>query len=208
MRKNFPAVLDLLHESEGGYVNHPRDPGGHTNRGVTLRTFQDVYGSDQTVSDLKNITQRQVESVYYQRYWKPTGGNVLASGLDYCVFDYGVNSGPRRAVKALQRIVGAKEDGQFGPNTAKATYSYLTSHTAAELIDAICDQRMAFLQRLAHWETFKRGWTKRVARVRMDSKAWAAPATEEATEEPDVYSVISGIIGQLYELLLTNRRAI
>jgi lysozyme family protein len=184
MRQTFDDfALEALDESEGGYVNHPLDPGGHTNRGITLRTYRSVMGDNATVDDLKRITDEEVAHIYRQRYWLPIKGDQLPAGVDYCVFDYAVNSGPRQATKTVQRVVGAKPDGAFGPRTLTAVTAHVNRHGTADLIEAICDRRLAFMQRLKTWSTFKRGWKARVQRVREDSLMLASDQEEMTRDE-------------------------
>src|SRR5215208_1126468 len=95
---NFEACLQFTLQFEGGFVNDPDDPGGATNLGVTTDTLSDVLGRKATIDDVKKLTPRTVEPIYLQRYWTPVRGDELPFGLDLAVFDFGVHSGPARAV--------------------------------------------------------------------------------------------------------------
>jgi hypothetical protein len=108
---------------------------------------------------------------------------MLPPGVDYAVFDFGVNSGPSRSAKFLQEIVESEVDGEVGPNTVAAT----KEADPEEVINALCDNRMFFLKGLSTWGTFGNGWTNRVNDVRRDAlaDAEAAPVPEpEPTPEP------------------------
>lgn len=165
MERNFARALTLVLRHEGGYVNHPADPGSHTNKGVTIATYRAYVNPKGTVSDLKKITDEQVAKVYKAQYWDAVKGDDLPSGLDYAVFDYAVNSGPARAAKHLQAVLGVAQDGKIGPQTvAKANSLY-----APSTISALCDKRMAFLKGLPTWGTFGKGWSRRVEEVRAEA---------------------------------------
>ncbi|RWF39714.1 MAG: hypothetical protein EOS46_30485, partial [Mesorhizobium sp.] len=157
-------------KSEGGWSDNPADPGGPTMRGVTLANFRRYVKADATKADLRKISDDQVATVYRRFYWDAVGGAELPGGVDYAVFDYAVNSGPQRAAKALQSVVGAKQDGKIGPDTLVKVKAMLRS----TVIDETCDQRMGFLKRLPTWKTFGKGWADRVASVRNDALKMAA----------------------------------
>jgi lysozyme family protein len=162
MNTNFDACLAHLLKHEGGFVNHPSDPGGATNLGVTQAVWEDWI--DRTVSEenMKALTPAKVAPLYKELYWDRIKGDKLPSGVDYCVFDAAVNSGASRAAKWLQTTVGAVADGAIGEQTLKLVM--LTNPQM--LIDKYSDNRLAFLQRLATWPTFGKGWERRVEEVR------------------------------------------
>ena len=112
MKQNQKIVLGWLGLSEGGEVNHPDDPGGHTNHGVTqvtLNAWRKVNGlGKQSVS---HLTKAEADTIFIDNYFRPVWFDRLPSGLDYAMADYSVNSGASRPIKALQKIVGAKADG-------------------------------------------------------------------------------------------------
>ena len=165
MDRNFARALPLVLNDEGGWADHPDDPGGATMKGVTLHTFRRYVKVDATKADLKAITDEQIATVYYRHYWAAVNAQALPSGVDYAVFDFAVNSGPSRAAKYLQSIVGATVDGRVGPKTIAAVQRM----DPAEVINRLCDARMAFLRKLKHWPTFGKGWTRRVAGVRKNA---------------------------------------
>lgn len=162
MDDNFDKALQLVLKHEGGFVNHPRDPGGATNKGVTLQTFRRFFGASKTVDDLRAITAEQLAHVYRRGYWDKCCCDQLPGGVDYAVFDLAVNSGPGRAAKFVQAAVGATQDGAIGPHTLEL----VDNQDATVLINAICDRRRNFLQGLSTFDVFGQGWTKRVAEVR------------------------------------------
>lgn len=162
MIDNFEQSLQLVLKHEGGFVNHPRDPGGATNKGVTLQTFRRFFGPSKSVDDLRAITSEQLAHVYRNGYWDKCRCDQLPGGLDYAVFDLAVNSGPGRAAKFVQAAVGANQDGAIGPNTLE----FVAAQEAAQLINTVCDRRLTFLQGLSTFDVFGKGWAKRVSEVR------------------------------------------
>lgn len=159
----FAVCLPLVLKHEGGFVDHPRDPGGATNKGITQKTYdswRDRKG--QFRRSVRQIDSDEVAAIYRRDYWDAIKGDDLPAGIDYCVFDFAVNSGIDRASRYLQATVGVTQDGKIGP----ATITAANARNAKVAIEAICDSRMAFLRGLNHWPTFGKGWTARVNDVR------------------------------------------
>lgn len=170
MDRNFARALPLVLAHEGGFVNLAEDPGGATNKGVTLATFRAYVKPNGTIDELKAITDEQVATVYYRHYWAAVNAQALPSGIDYAVFDFAVNSGPARAAKYLQAILGVEQDGRVGPKTIAAAQK----KDARAVINGLCDARLAFLKRITSggkllWNTFGKGWDRRVSDVRRDA---------------------------------------
>ncbi len=184
MKENFDRSLQLVLVHEGGFSDHPHDPGGATMKGVTLQTFRRHFGADKTVQDLRQITQEQLTRVYRNGYWDKCSCDQLPAGVDYAVFDLAVNSGPGRAAKFLQSAVGAEQDGAIGP----ITLGKVATQEQASIINSICDQRLAFLQGLDIFTTFGAGWTKRVADVRQHALDMASGATSTGSAAMDTGS--------------------
>lgn len=171
----YEQALKALLVHEGGKVNHPKDPGGRTNMGITQRVY-DGYrrGRGLQTQTVYNISMLEVSWIYREQYAEKVKFNDLPAGVDYVVFDGAVNSGPLQSVKWLQRALGnVKVDGILGFATLAAVKNY-PDHDA--LIEAICKRRMIFLQALKTWKTFGRGWTRRVNEVKAVGQAWATGA--------------------------------
>lgn len=156
--ENYQHCLELILHHEGGYVNHPKDPGGETNLGVTKRVYEEWGGQ----KDMIDLTVEDVEPIYKKNYWDRVKGDQLPSGLDLCVFDFGVNAGTGRAAKYLQNLIGTTPDGGIGPMTLKALDEYLTCNGLHNTIENYQDERQKYYERLSTFETFGRGWTRRV----------------------------------------------
>lgn len=170
MTDRFPRAFALLRVHEGGYSDHPRDPGGATMKGVTQRTYDaHRHRMEQTPRDVRKITDAEVERIYRRQYWRLVKAYDLPPGVAYCVFDAAVNSGPGRAVRWLQKAIGAKVDGIVGDETIGLARDI----PADVLIHKYCDMRLAFMKRLKHWPSFKNGWSRRVHEVRAQSIEWA-----------------------------------
>ena len=117
----FEAALPFILRWEGGFVDHPADPGGRTNRGVTQRVYN-AWRARQGLPgrDVKHIGEAEVHAIYESGYWVPPRCDLLAQPLDLVQFDTAVNMGPGRAVRFLQQAVGCGVDGDFGPATERA----------------------------------------------------------------------------------------
>lgn len=157
MRDNFEHCLEMLLEHEGGFVNHPKDPGGMTNLGVTKAVYETYLRRGVTEQEMRALTPEDVAPLYKQKYWDRVRGDDLPSGVDWSVFDWAVNSGAGRAAKALQRAVGATVDGAIGPGTLRA----VADHEPVEIVHRIYYARKHFYENLSTFETFGKGWTRR-----------------------------------------------
>ena len=166
MKENFDVALKALLKHEGGYVNHPADPGGMTNLGVTKRVWEEFVGHEVDEQTMRGLTPELVAPLYKKRYWDAVRGDDLPSGVDIAVFDCAVNSGVGRASKFLQKAVGVADDGKIGPATLRA----VASKNPKELVVTLSDQRQKFLESLPTFATFGKGWSRRVAEVRQQSE--------------------------------------
>jgi lysozyme family protein len=167
MQNNFEKCLEKLLVHEGGFVNHPADPGGMTNLGVTIRVWEEWVGHPVSEKEMRNLTPIMVGPLYKRKYWDACRADDLVSGVDYCVFDVAVNSGVGRAVKLLQSVVGATPDGGFGSITAALVKK--AEENPAKLIEDYCAKRLEFLQSLKAFPTFGKGWTRRVEEVKAEA---------------------------------------
>lgn len=162
--ENFEQETSWLLVHEGGYVNHPADPGGATNRGVTQRTY-DGYRKrkGRALQSVKSITMAEVMDIYRTQYWDKVMGDQLPAGLDYAVYDFAVNSGPKRAVQSLQELLGKNvvADGIMGNQTLGVLADF-GPEDMRELIEAYCEKRWNWMKTLKTFATFGKGWTRRV----------------------------------------------
>lgn len=158
MQANYNKCLETILHHEGGYVNHPKDPGGETNLGVTKRVYEEFGGT----KDMKDLTVEDVAPIYKKGYWDKMRGDDLPNGLDLCVFDFGVNAGPGRAAKYLQTMIGTVADGGIGPNTLAKVAEYVEEHGLAKVIDNYQEARQSYYEKLSTFSTFGKGWTRRV----------------------------------------------
>lgn len=169
-RETLSTALELMFGHEGGYVNVKTDRGGPTKYGVTHKTLAAHLGVvSVTAERVKAMTLAEATAIYQRSYWSQSGGDVLPAGLDYAAFDFGVNSGPSRAVKSLQAVLAAKGgyagkvDGHIGEQTLAAVKAYPGG--VRMLIIDYCEERMRFLRSLGGKTGFPangRGWTIRV----------------------------------------------
>ena len=175
----FDACLAVVLGHEGGFADHPDDPGGATNMGITRRTLADWRGvspwQDLDKAEVAALTRAEAAKIYRARYWQACAADHLPAGLDLAVFDFAVNSGPVRAIRTLQALVGAEADGIVGPRTVAAVTDAVNLSGAASVVDRLCDARLTFLRSLSTFPHFGRGWTRRVGAIRDAAKAAAAP---------------------------------
>jgi len=169
MISTFEFAMRHLLRHEGGFVNHPKDPGGMTNLGVTKAVWDAHTGKSATEADMRALTQKDVQPVYKLRYWDVIHGDELPHGVDHCLFDCAVNSGPNRATKLAQYVLHQKVDGSLGPKTLAA----ICGADPLELIEDYSQRRLDFLKSLPTWATFGKGWGKRVSEVEMEAKTFA-----------------------------------
>ena len=162
MKGNFDKCLAMVLKHEGGFVDHPKDPGGATNMGVTLGTYEQWMGRSVTIAEMKALTADDVAPIYRKNYWDRVRGDDLPSGVDWSVFDWAVNSGPSRSAKALQKIVMVTRDGAIGPKTLYA----VANQEPDKIIDAMHTARQRFYERLSTFDTFGRGWSRRNTETR------------------------------------------
>lgn len=173
MRSNFPACLDEILAHEGGYVNHPSDPGGETNMGISKRSYPR--------ENIRGMTRQRAGEIYRRDFWKPVRGDDLPPGLDLVAFDPAVNSGVSRGAKWLQQALGVTPDGKIGPVTLAAA----DKADPLVVIDRACDLRLAWLQTLPIWGTFGKGWARRVESIRATAKEMAdRPAPARPVPKP------------------------
>ncbi len=176
----FERAMTLVLQHEGGWSDDPQDPGGATNLGVTIGTLSLHLGRPATRAEVRALTPATVAPIYRRRFWDAIQGDALPAGLDYALFDFAVNSGPRRAVIGLQRALGIADDGRLGPVTLAA----LAGRDVPALVNALSDGRLSFLRALSTWPRFGRGWGRRVEEVRKAALALAAepaPSAQPAT---------------------------
>ena len=157
MKNNFDKCLHMLLEHEGGYVNNVHDKGGMTNLGVTKRVYDDWIGRESTEQEMRDLTPDDVAPIYKKNYWNRVKGDSLPSGLDWACFDWAVNSGSGRPAKAVQRAVGATQDGAIG----NQTLGLVAEKDPKFIIDYVYTVRQAFYESLDDYKHFGRGWSRR-----------------------------------------------
>lgn len=153
-KNNFKNCLAETLKWEGGWADHPKDPGGATMRGITLATFR-RWKPNATKTELRNITDAMLEKIYKADYWAPVKGDTLAEGVDLATFDYAVNSGPGTARKALLAVIGGSD---------------------VQTVQKLCARRLSSYKTFKTWATFGKGWTNRITTIEAKGVAWALAA--------------------------------
>lgn len=162
---SFQKALKHVLKHEGGYVNHPADPGGRTYRGVTARTLGEWRGLGRpaTKGELLGLSEAEVAEIYYQNYWRAAGCDHLPHGLAFVQFDAAVNHGPTGAVRMLQAIIRTGSDGIWGPQTWAALQHALAVAPVERLVGEYMAHRLRWYAALGHFSTFGKGWVRRAA---------------------------------------------
>jgi lysozyme family protein len=164
---NFERCLAVTLKWEGGYSNHPDDPGGPTMHGIIQREY-DAWRRKQgkRTRPVREIEEDELRRIYRNEYWDAMDCDGLTAGLDLCVFDAAVNSGVARA---------------------RAWYAQ------AKEIDAFCDLRLAFLQGLGRlWRVFGAGWRRRVAGIRNEARLMGGTSVTIAPQDSSLHAGMKG----------------
>lgn len=155
---NFDTAFDKLLLSEGGFQKDPKDPGnwadgvnGGTKYGISKRAYPG--------EDIPNMTLARAKELYKRDYWGPAGCDALPARIKFDVFDMAVNSGVKRAILTLQKMVGTTEDGILGPKTLQAVQRLPVDR----LLIRFNAERLIFMTELSNWPAFSRGWARRIA---------------------------------------------
>ena len=151
----FETEVERVLAHEGGFVDHPKDPGGATNFGITER----VARANGYTGDMRSLPRGKAIAIYKSQYWDAVMGDSLPPALAGQVFDAAVNHGPGNASRWLQQAVGANIDGEIGPETIKAAKT-VSEAKAVLRFNAV---RLEFYASLGTFPTFGKGWTRRVA---------------------------------------------
>jgi len=170
---SYDAALARLLAHEGGYTNHPADPGGPTNFGITIADYRKYVKPGASAADVRAMTVEEAKAIYRDKYWAAQRCDVLPAGVDNAVFDYGVNSGIGRSGRVLHRVLGLRDDDW---RTGDDVLAALARRDTGKVIVTICDERLRFLQSLKTWGVFGKGWSARVAEVKAFSLQLAAGA--------------------------------
>jgi len=170
MKDNWQKAFEMMLVSEGGYVNHPSDPGGMTNLGVTKRVWEEWVGRESNEKEMRSLTPEMVAPLYKRKFWEACHCDLLPSGVDYLVFDFAVNAGPGRSAKILQTAIGVTPDGGIGPITLAA----VQAQDPVELVEKFSQAKEDFYRSLNTFDTFGKGWLNRVAAVKVKASSMLA----------------------------------
>ena len=165
MSKNFTDCLELVLKHEGGFVDHPKDPGGMTNLGVTKKVWEEWKGHPVTEKEMRELTPAIVAPMYEMRYWRTSYCEKLPRGLDLLVFSMAVNAGAGRSVKLLQDSIGLMADGIIGPRTM----ARINETNVETLIDKFSEIRTDYYKGLKLFPVFGKGWLNRTDKERLEA---------------------------------------
>ena len=154
---NFDQAFRKLLGVEGGFSNHPADPGGQTRYGIS----EAVARAAGYRGDMRDLPVSLAQEIYRREYWDAVRADELPPALRYAVFDAAVNSGVKQAAKWLQRAIGAADDGIVGPQTITMARAAQPDFVKRRMLA----QRLTFMTNLPQWPQFSRGWARRIAEV-------------------------------------------
>ena len=166
MSEYFETCLDNVLKHEGGFVNHPSDPGGMTNLGVTKKVYEKWVDREVSEEEMRGLTRDDVKDIYKKNYWDRCQCDELPIGVDYVVFDMSVNHGVGRASRFLQKIVGATVDGAIGDEPLGKVKVMARS----EIIENLCSTRETFYRKLKTFDVFGKGWLRRNEEVKQTAQ--------------------------------------
>lgn len=151
----FDQMFDRLIGHEGGYVNHPSDPGGETNWGITKTTAL----ANGYTGPMRSLTRDQAKEIYRVAFWQRVSGDKLPAALAFQLFDASVNHGIGNGVRMLQRAAGVADDGKLGPVSLAA----INAKPVTDMLVLFNAERLGFYTKLSTFSEFGRGWVNRVA---------------------------------------------
>ncbi|MBP9706774.1 MAG: glycoside hydrolase family 108 protein [Oligoflexales bacterium] len=159
--KSYKRALDFVLKWEGGFSNHPDDPGGVTNCGVTQKTY-DIYRKKikKSLQSVKKISPLEIVDVYDELFWDKIRGDDLKEDVAIALFDWAVNTGVKRAIRHLQLALLVKEDGVMGPITLKAA-----NECSKNQLKMFLNIRERFYKK-QNKPMFLRGWLNRLNALR------------------------------------------
>jgi len=155
----YQEAIAKVFLDEGGYTNHPSDPGGPTNWGITINDARAYWKSNATASDVKAMPKVVAEQIYRTKYAAPIRYDQLPAGFDYTVLDFGINSGIGRAIPYAAAVLGAKAGTKIDTIVPLAAIH----PDKVKLIQSYWAKRLSFLKSLKTWATFGKGWGRRVS---------------------------------------------
>jgi len=153
MKDNFDACLANVLKNEGGWADDPRDPGGATMEGITMKTFQGFIGREASKDELRNIPNETRDAIYRQMYWDPIKGDSLDSGIDAVVMDHAVNAGVHRAQNLAASIVGSPA----------YDVDAINSYGADKFVADFTEGRANYYRSLKIFAIYGKGWLRRAA---------------------------------------------
>lgn len=188
--ERFERCLGEILRHEGGYVDHPSDPGGATNMGITRKTLarwrKVSPWTGLPKAAVEALTRDEAALIYRAQYWNTAKAGAMPAGVDLALFDFAVNSGPDRAARVLQAALRVAADGEIGPVTLAA----VEAADPKRLVNDLCDRRLGFLRRLASFSVFGRGWTRRVSAIR--TAALADVKIPSSMQRRTIMTMLSG----------------
>jgi lysozyme family protein len=154
---DFATAVKHVLLSEGGFTDHPLDPGRETMYGITKAVAKEAGYA----GDMRQLPLDLAKKIYKAQYWDKVRADELPPAIRYAVFDAAVNSGIRQSTIWLQRALKVTDDGVIGPKTLAAAHAAQPDALRMRILA----QRLRFLTNLNTFGAFGRGWTRRVCDI-------------------------------------------
>lgn len=204
LRARYRECYEFTQRWEGGYSNDPDDPGGCTNKGITIHTLREWRNDPAvTCAHVRALSDTEAGLIYATNYWAPVWGSYTPIGFNLMHWDWGVNSGPSRATRYVQNIVGTAADGIMGPKTLEAIEKRVALNGIDALIGEMYEVRQAFYRGLPTFWKFGKGWSRRNSdcmNVALQLVSKGPLELEDVEPEPPKDDIIEGLRLQLGDI--------
>lgn len=172
MDQFFDAFNKLL-SHEGGFVDHKDDRGGATKYGITIGTLSTYMGRKATLDDIKALTLKDTERIYWALYWEPLGcPEIHDFTLAYLLFDQGVNRGVGKVIRQVQKCINLiqsscqiSEDGIMGPATIEAINAQDPKILAESFLQVSRESYRKIVEQNPSQQVFIAGWMNRIDKL-------------------------------------------
>lgn len=161
-RRFFERAIVYLMTVEGGYSNHPKDPGGETKYGISKKAFPKL--------NIKKVTKAQAKRLYETHYWRPCFHPAMSYRIAVITFDGCVHLGVGEGIKQLQKALGVPADGVIGKSTVRS----ITRLDPQELALRMLSLRNESYRKLPQYKTFRRAWLSRLFQLAFNAEQYAA----------------------------------
>jgi lysozyme family protein len=201
---NFPRAHEVIAKWEGGYSDHPSDPGGATNYGITIGVLSEWRGRPVSKDEVKALTYSEALRIFRARYWEPLRCSAMPAPIALMTYNTGVNSGIKRGAEFLQECLNKQGAGlEVDREIGELTLAAVSKADATQLIQDYAARYESFYRSLGTFPTFGKGWLNRLANVKSTALSWAikTPSQTPSEDRPtgaDIVAMARRHIGEDY----------